>query len=120
MFGEKDSLCQRVRDECSLLDKVGMEIDERAYFVEAEQPEADLEAEIKRFFDECIVVHHIKMYGSDETVIYADSYELIARHFAEWERTRSESELRLAWGKISKDPFDVDSVFKELLEHLKK
>lgn len=96
--------------KCSRLDKVGMEIDERAYFVEAPQeeethslrewaqilvknpdlraefdklcppqpiqgsiaPEADLEAEIKRYMET-----HLGRKG------YWDRVDT-ARHFAEW------------------------------------
>lgn len=45
----------------------------------------DLDAEVKRFFDECVVVHAAKIYGGDtEKVIAVSNYELTARHFAEW------------------------------------
>lgn len=45
----------------------------------------DLDAEVKRFFDECVVVHAAKIYGGDTVkVIAVSNYELTARHFAEW------------------------------------
>ena len=45
----------------------------------------DLDAEVKRFFDECIVVHDAKIYGNvTEKVIEVSNYELTARHFAKW------------------------------------
>ena len=44
VFGESDNLCAHAKDKCVELDRVGMEIDERAYFVEAEQPEEEAPA----------------------------------------------------------------------------
>ena len=37
VFGESDNLCAYAKDKCVELDRVGMEIDERAYFVPAEE-----------------------------------------------------------------------------------
>lgn len=49
------------------------------------KPSEDLDAEVKRFFDECIVVHDAKIYGGiTEKVIEVSNYELTARHFAKW------------------------------------
>lgn len=50
-----------------------------------EQKSCDnLDSEIKKFFDECIVVHEAEIYGRKEDVIEVENYELTARHFAEW------------------------------------
>ena len=51
----------------------------------------DLDEEIHRFFDDCIDVHEVKLYGNiSERVIPVDCYELTARHFAKWGEEKKE------------------------------
>lgn len=76
VFGESDNLCAHAKDKCVELDRVGMEIYERAYFVEAEQPEADFEAEYKRYMES----RKDDVSGHAVTINIKD----LARHFAEW------------------------------------
>lgn len=48
----------------------------------------------------------------------------IARHFAKWSteqiKKKLESEIKLAYGKVSMNPFDCTKAFEALLEYLKK
>jgi len=84
-------------------------------------PQADLEAEIERWWNDRYAKLK-KDYKFDSTSgHYIDNEGIIdlARHFAEWERGRIEKAIRLAWGKISMNPFDVDSAFEELLSKVK-
>ena len=54
----------------------------------------DLDEEVHRFFDDCIVVHEEKLYGNiSEKVIPVDCYELTARHFAKWGEQQKEQNL---------------------------
>lgn len=56
-------------------------------YLQQEQPSEDLEKEVHRFFDECIEVYEVPLYGKvKERVIAVDNYELTARHFAEWQK----------------------------------
>jgi hypothetical protein len=85
------------------------------------KPEADLEAEIERWWNERYAKLK-KDYKFDSTSgHYIDNETIIdlARHFAEWGKGRIENAIRLAWGKVSKDPFNVDSAFEELLSKVK-
>ena len=50
--------------------------------LQQEQPEVDLEKEIHRFFEDCIEVHEVPLYGKvKERVISVDCYEITAYHF---------------------------------------
>lgn len=51
----------------------------------------NLDVEIKRFFDECIVVHEAEIYKRKERVIEVGDYELTARHFAKWGEKQKET-----------------------------
>ena len=52
-------------------------------FYEKESSE-DLDDEIERFYNECIIVHEAKVYNRIERVIEIENYEIVARHFAKW------------------------------------
>lgn len=44
-----------------------------------------VDEEVHRFFEECIEVHEVPLYGKvKEGVITVDCYEITARHFAKW------------------------------------
>ena len=46
------------------------------------QPEVDLDEEVDRFFEDCIEVYEVPLYGKvKERVITVDCYEITARHF---------------------------------------
>ena len=68
---------------------------ENTFFVEgwrkkpAEWSE-DLDEEIKRFYEECIVIHEAKVYGRTERVMEVENYEIIARHFAQWQKEQQQ------------------------------
>ena len=56
-----------------------------------EQTEVDLDEEVHRFFEECIEVHEVPLYGKvKERVIPVDCYEITARHFAKWGEKQKE------------------------------
>lgn len=47
-----------------------------------QRSKVDLDEEVHRFFEECIEVHEVPLYGKvKERVISVDCYEIIARHF---------------------------------------
>ena len=50
----------------------------------------DLDEEIKRFYEECIVIHEAKVYGRTERVMEVENYEIIARHFAQWQKEQQQ------------------------------
>lgn len=55
--------------------------------LESEKPmdQEGLDEEIHRFFEECIEVHEVPLYGKvKEDVIPVDCYEITAFHFAKW------------------------------------
>ena len=39
----------------------------------------------------------------------------IARHFAEWQKEQMMKDIRLAYGKVSMNPFDCPEAFEELI-----
>jgi len=86
-----------------------------------EQPEEDLEAEIERWWNERYAKLKKDYKFAEMSGHYIDNEGIIdlARHFAEWGKGRIENAIRLAWGKVSKDPFNVDSAFEELLSKVK-
>ena len=52
--------------------------------LQQEPPEVDLEKEVHRFFEDCIEVYEVPLYGKvKEGVISVDCYEITARHFYE-------------------------------------
>jgi len=70
--------------KCSpkLLDLARKQIE--AEVEEQKQQEVDLDEEVHRFFEECIEVHEVPLYGKvKERVIRVDCYEITARHFYE-------------------------------------
>lgn len=74
---------QYVEKELTWLD----ELQTRLLKEESEKPmDLDgLDEEVHSFFDECIEVYEVPLYGKvKEEVITADCYEITARHFAQW------------------------------------
>lgn len=64
--------------------------------LESEKPTIpdDLDNEVHRFFDECIEVYEVPLYGKvKERVITVDCYEITARHFAQWGAKRQAEQL---------------------------
>lgn len=81
--------------KCSRLDKVGMEIDERAYFVEAEQPE---EKDYKRLYEELVNSEWYKKYYQgasvgDSVAVEQPEADLDAEIFA-WQKARATEETK--------------------------
>lgn len=71
-----------VRRDCALQNGIYAYILDLVTTLQQEQPEVDLEKEIHRFFEECIEVHDVPLYGKvKERVIRADCYEITAYHF---------------------------------------
>ena len=88
-FKERDSY----RDDDETF--YGMEYPDIISYLEKQKKQSttskDLDEEIHRFFEDCIVVHEAKLYGSiSERVIPVDNYELTARHFAKWSEKQKE------------------------------
>ena len=86
---------QLVRGACAAQIEMETNCKEEAYdevlsflsTLESEKPmDLDgLDEEVHSFFDECIEVYEVPLYGKvKEEVITADCYEITARHFAQW------------------------------------
>lgn len=54
----------------------------------------DLDIELKQFLEEVIPTYDVKIYGIDERVILIHDYELIARHFAKWQKEQTIKKAR--------------------------
>ena len=75
-----------------------------------------LDEEVHRFFEDCIEVYEVPLYGKvKEEVITADCYEITARHFAQWgaEHIRENEDVEFDSQIFGKVMSDILAVYKE-------
>ena len=83
----------------------------------SDEPPADgLEEEIKSFFDGWHIEDDLGLVKADGwTPNLSDIFD-IARHFAEWQKEQMMKDIKLAYGKVSMNPFDCSEAFEELIK----
>ena len=91
--------------------------------IESEKPiiPDGLDEEVHRFFDECIEVHEVPLYGKvKENVITADCYEITARHFAKWQYQKDRGEFAQIKAKTWSEGFDAckEQMMKEAIHYV--
>ena len=83
--------------------------------------EVNLEKEIDKEWRECYPID--EGMGDEKAILVIEQFHQIARHFAEWgamsKMSEVEDAIRLTWGKVSKNPFDTEEAFAELINKVK-